>query len=83
LVVERVAVPVNAAQVQVEAVVAQSVAQQLVQLWAHVVLCGVGLALQPRQETGVDECNARFSASVRCSMRGMCAFHESTKKVKK
>jgi hypothetical protein len=61
----------------------QRVAQQLVQLRAHVVLCGVGLALQPRQETGVNEGNARFSACVRCSVRGMCAFHESTKKVKR
>jgi hypothetical protein len=63
--------------------VAQGVAQQLVQLRAHVVLCGVGLALQPRQKASVNQGNARFSACVRWSVRRMCAFHDSTKKVKR
>jgi hypothetical protein len=63
--------------------VGQGVAEQGVQLGAHLVLGGIGLALQPRQKAGVDEGNAGFSASVCGSVGGVLTFHESTKKVKR
>ena len=58
LVVRCIAVPIDATQVHLQTVVGQRTAEQLVQLGAHMVLCGVGLALQPSQKTSVNEGNA-------------------------